>query len=98
MTSVAASAQLELRAAAHWYSEREQGLGEDFVLEVDRSLGALAEGAHRHPFWRPGRPYRKVFVHRFPYVIFFTCDDDEVVVLAIAHRKRKPGYWLRRER
>ncbi|MEY4576794.1 MAG: hypothetical protein RL701_1497 [Pseudomonadota bacterium] len=95
---VSPEAGLELRAAAIWYSEREPGLGEEFVLEVDSTIASLAAGAHRHPAWRPGRPYCKVLVHRFPYVIFFEHDDQRVQVLAIAHRRRKPGYWLRRTR
>ena len=69
--AVSPSAQLELRAAANWYSNREPGLGEEFVAEVDLTLQGLAEGAHRHSAWRPGRPYRKVLVHRFPYVVFY---------------------------
>ena len=92
------SAELELRAAAQWYSEREPGLGEEFILEVDRTIETLAEGAHRHPIWRSGRPYRKLRTHRFPYVVFFVCDDKLVQVFAIAHRGRKPGYWLKRTR
>ena len=95
---LSADAQLELRTAANWYSDREPGLGEEFVLEVDRTLWTLPEGAHRYPIWRAGKPYRKVHVHRFPYVIFFVHDDALVHVLAIAHRRRKPGYWLERRR
>ena len=95
---ISAAAQLELRAAANWYSDQEAGLGEELVSEVDRTLDSLAEGAHRPSIWRPGRPYQKVFVDRFPYVVFFTHDDEHVHVLAIAHRKRKPGYWLKRTR
>jgi plasmid stabilization system protein ParE len=91
-------AQLELRAAAHWYSEQENGLGEDFVAEVDRTLELVAEGAQRYPVWRPDRPYRRALVRRFPYVLFFTNEADSVRVLAVAHQKRKPGYWLRRVR
>lgn len=92
------AAQLELRAAANWYSEQDPGLGEDLVVEVDRTIDALREGAHRLALWREGRPYRKAFVRRFPYVVLFTSDDEHVRVLAIAHRKRKPGYWLKRTR
>ena len=95
---VSPAAQLELRAAANWYSEQEPGLGEEFIVEIDRTLETLAEGAHRPPIWRQGRPYQKVLVHRFPYVVFFIHDDEHAHVLAIAHRKRKPGYWLKRER
>ena len=91
-------AELELRAAARWYSEQEPGLGEEFVLEIDRTIATLAEGAHRHPVWRAGQPYRKVRPHRFPYVVFFVHDDELVQVYAIAHRGRKPGYWIKRAR
>jgi toxin ParE1/3/4 len=90
------AARLELKAAADWYSEREAGLGAEFVLEVDRTLESLSEGALRHPSWQAGRPYRKAFVHRFPYVVFFVYDDSQVQILAVAHRRRKPGYWLTR--
>jgi len=66
------------------------------VLEVATTLDELAEGAHRHPVWRPGRPFRKAPLQRFPYVVFYVYDDDNVEVLAIAHQRRKPGYWVRR--
>lgn len=95
---VTPAAQLELRAAAGWYSEREAGLGEDLVLEVDRTLAPVLEAPQRNPSWRAGQPYRKAFVHRFPYVVFYLETAADVLVLAIAHRKRKPGYWLRRAR
>jgi plasmid stabilization system protein ParE len=92
------AAEQELRAAAQWYSEQEEGLGEEFILEVNRTIEGLAEGAPRHPVWRQGRPYQKVLTHRVPYAVFFTHDDARVRILAIAHRRRKPGYWLRRTR
>jgi toxin ParE1/3/4 len=91
-------AQLEVRAAAHWYSEQEVGLGEEFVAEIDRVLAKIAGAAARHPVWHRDRPYRKALVRRFPYVIFFLDEADAVRVLAVAHQKRKPGYWLRRIR
>ena len=91
-------ARLELRAAATWYAEQESGLGEEFVAEVHRTLELLADSAHRYPVWRRDRAYRKALVHRFPYVVFFTEEAAQVRILAIAHQKRKPGYWLRRTR
>jgi len=96
--ALTSDAQLELRAAANWYAGQESGLGEDFMAEVDRLFALLVEGAHRYPVWRRDRPYRKALLHRFPYVIFFVDEPDQVRILAIAHQKRKPGYWLRRVR
>lgn len=95
---VTPAAQLELRAAASWYTEREDGLGEDLVIEVDRTLATVLAAPQRNPLWRAGQPYRKAFVYRFPYVVFYLETADGALVLAIAHRKRKPGYWLQRVR
>jgi len=36
---------------------------------------------------------RRAKLHRFPYHLFFSVRDEEVVVLAIAHERREPGYW-----
>ena len=50
-------------------------------------------------FWREDRPYRAVRVERFKaYAVFFREREHDVVVLAIAHGKRKPGYWIKRDR
>lgn len=37
-----------------------------------------------------------VVLDRYPYTIFFDLSDHEAVVLAIAHHRRKPGYWRNR--
>jgi len=35
---------------------------------------------------------------RFPYIVFYVVDDEEVEVVAVAHGRRRPGYWLPRDR
>jgi plasmid stabilization system protein ParE len=90
-------ARLEIRASAHWYAER-TGLGEEFLAEVDRVFAKIADRALRYPLWRADRPYRKARVRRFPYAVFFLAETERVVVMAVAHQKRRPGYWLRRIR
>jgi hypothetical protein len=35
-------------------------------------------------------------MHRFPFSIVHLDDDDEVSIVAVAHNKRKPGYWKTR--
>ncbi len=39
---------------------------------------------------------RKVIIQRFPYVIAFEEHERHLLVLAVAHFKRRPLYWLRR--
>lgn len=93
-------ASAELRAAALWYEERSVGLGEDLVVEVSEALARIAMAPRSFPVWpgasaRPS-PARRAVVHRFPYVVAFEEHPDHVLVLAIAHAKRRPLYWLSR--
>jgi toxin ParE1/3/4 len=92
-----ATARHELHGAVRRYEESRPGLGEEFLAEVKRLLDRIASEASTFPKWRDDRPYRKaVMTHRFPFVIFFEIREEQIRVLAIAHGKRRPGYWLRR--
>jgi len=95
-TRVLPAAEAELSAAATWYESRCVGLGVDFVASVDSAFERLAQTPEAYPVWRSGRPYRRLVLERFPFVIFFRVLPDEVEVVAVAHAKRRPGYWLGR--
>lgn len=92
---VSPEAEQELAEAATWYEERCAGLGIELVAMVDPALERIAAAPLSCPLWRPDRPYRKMVLARFPYVIFFRCEDALVVVAAVAHARRRPGYWQR---
>lgn len=89
-------AEEELDAAAQWYEARKPGLGAELVAAVDEALMWIVESPLASPIWRPGIPHRFHAVRRFPYLVFFIVDDNVVEVVAIAHGKRRPGYWQRR--
>jgi plasmid stabilization system protein ParE len=63
---------------------------------VDAALEAILAAPLAHPLWRADRPYRIKVLRQFPYVIFFRYEADVIVVLAIAHARRRPGYWMSR--
>ncbi|HEY2411494.1 MAG TPA: hypothetical protein VGI40_04600, partial [Pirellulaceae bacterium] len=42
-------------------------------------------------------PYRFHRTHTFPYVLYYLELEDHVCIMAIAHEKRRPGYWMRRK-
>ena len=89
----------ELRAAVQWYEVRRAGLGGEFLAEIHRVLQTIQEhSAFGTP--APGVPEklgaRRIPVRRFPYSIAFLELENEVRVLAIAHHRRRPGYWLNR--
>jgi plasmid stabilization system protein ParE len=87
-------ARLELEAAAGWYEGEQEGLGAEFVHEIDAALARIVAKPTASPLWRADRSYRKGGVRRFPYIIFFVADDSSIRVAAIAHKRRRPGYWL----
>jgi len=91
-------ARAELRAAAIWYDERRPGLGDEFIAEGSSVLDKIGEVPASFQIW-PGtspasRSIRRAVVNRFPYVIAFEVHSEHTLVLAIAHAKRRPLYWL----
>lgn len=93
-------AEAELQAAAVWYDERRAGLGDEFVQEVSAALIRIGQGPGAYPQW-PGTEnselvVRKAPVRRFPYLIAFEIRADLARVLAVAHAKRRPLYWIGR--
>ena len=86
----------ELTNAVRWYETRRPGLGAELFDAVDVSI----EGIERQPeigtAAYPDPRTRRVLVARFPYQIVYRLDQNEIMVLAIAHMKRRPGYWKHR--
>jgi plasmid stabilization system protein ParE len=95
IVSLAGPAQQELVEASQFYA-REGGaaLGEAFIAEFERCALLLAEKPMQ------GAPFhldtRRFLMRRFPYCLFYVVQGDELRVLAIAHQRRRPGYWLGR--
>ncbi len=93
-------ARVELRAAANWYDERRAGLGDEFMAELSALLTRIGAMPEAFPSWPRTSAARSrihmAIVLRFPYLIAFERRSGAVVVLAIAHAKRQPLYWLTR--
>ena len=89
-------AKAESTEVAQWYEASCTGQGDAFLDALDDALRQIGEHPQRYPAWRPGRPFRRMLLARFPYLIFYTVRDSCVEVHAIAHTSRRPGYWLSR--
>src|ERR1041384_4824776 len=87
-------AEEELLESALFYDSRVKGLGESFTSEVQRAVQMIRE----HPdLGSPlGSKVRRVLVRRFPYSVIYRHQSDQIFVLAVAHQRRKPGYWKNR--
>ena len=81
-------------AAYSWYHDRGTTLAANFETEVDRGVRLISQNPLRWPKFDNQR--RRFIVRKFPYSIIYELHGEEVVVLAIAHGKRRPHYWQER--
>jgi plasmid stabilization system protein ParE len=90
-------AEEDILDAAIWYEERQPGLGEDFLDEVDRAVAALRGSALQHSV--RFADVRRAPIHRFKfYGVYYLVRDREVWVLAIFHCRRHPRVLQERAR
>jgi plasmid stabilization system protein ParE len=89
-------AEVEMTAAALWYESKRPGLGAEYLAAIDESFESISSRPLSFPVWRTGRPFRRLVVSRFPFVVFFSASPDAITVMAVAHARRRPGYWLHR--
>jgi len=86
-------AEREVEAAARWYEARELGLGRAFIEEVLRAFDAVEAEPHTYPVLRD--PYHRKLIDRFPYAVIYKVTTRRIYVRAVAHGRRRPGYWDR---
>lgn len=84
-------AELDLTEAADYYETSQPGLAEEFTDEFSETLARIKMAP------KAGSPYDNItryqMLHRFPYSVFYTEKNNEIVIVPVAHQHRKPGYW-----
>lgn len=84
-------ARRELREAVDWYAAQAPGLGDAFLIETLRAFDLIESYPDA---WHPlTGDVRRCRLRRYPYGVIYTCVEHDVLVLAIAHLHRRPGYW-----
>jgi toxin ParE1/3/4 len=89
-------AEQELLDAAFYYEEQRPGLGLEYLEEIEHSVNFLT----RYPYvgTTVRGSIRRLVLPRFPYSLLYrVLEDDSIRILAVAHHKRRPQYWISRE-
>lgn len=81
----------DLRDAARWYRERNPAIAAEFRAAIDDVVRAIAGSPQRWPIYLHGA--RRYVLRRFPFSVVYLDDPEEVVIVAVAHAKRRLGYW-----
>jgi len=87
-------ARLEYREAAAFYESRRSGLGAALTLEVEAAIDRMRQNP------KAGRvieqDVRRCLTHTFPYGILYTVEQESILIVAVMHLHRQPGYWRNR--
>ena len=86
----------EFEEAGLWYEEQRRQLGVEFSDAVALAIEAILREPVR--FQPTGDGVRLYRLKRFPYHLYyaFTESTHHVRIMAVMHRRRRPGYWRER--
>ena len=87
-------AETEAREAFLWYFERSPIAADAFRVELLDAIDRLNETAKDWPEDADGM--RHYHFRHFPYTVMYEVVDQKVTVFAVAHQRRRPGYWQAR--
>jgi plasmid stabilization system protein ParE len=94
-----AEALAEYEDAVVYYEKREEGLGARLIQEFDEAVALALEYAGAFPAIEEAPAIyglRWVMLRSFPIKLVYTVRDESLLVVAVFHARRRPGYWLER--
>lgn len=91
VVELAPGAEADIREAFTWYSDRNALIADAFRTEVFDTIDRIGEAPLTKAADEEGK--RRRVLHRFPYSVIYEVQANSVTVLAVAHHRRRPGYW-----
>jgi plasmid stabilization system protein ParE len=88
---IRSEAREEIDSAFEWYFQRSPKAADAFLAEVDASLVQVVSHPQLHP--RYTKNTRRCILEKFKHSVVFQEKDDTILVIALAHPKRRFGYW-----
>jgi len=81
----------EARAAFNWYNQKSPSAALAFVSELDVAIERISHSPLARPEYVGGT--RRYLFRQFPFALVYRATEVAIEVIAIAHGRRKPGYW-----
>lgn len=86
----------EYISAGQYYNRQVPGLGDEFADAIEAGVRAITMAPLA---WRiVEEDVRRYLIQRFPYGIYYTMEEDVIVIWAVRHLHRDPDYWQERRR
>lgn len=84
----------EFRASAEYYQQQQTRLGERFANAVEMAVAHIAAAPES---WRIVEDdIRRCLTKVFPYAVLYSIEPDNILIVAVMHCRREPGYWRNR--
>ena len=88
------NAEEETLHAVEWYAERSAIAARAFIDELNRTVRLAADLPEAWPGSFGGT--RRIVFPTFPFNLVFRVKDEVIEIVAVAHQRRRPSYWLNR--
>ena len=85
---------MDASEARRWFADRDPRTVDLFRQRLAKATSAVSEYPELAPSYQHGT--RRLSLAPFPYHLIYVVTSDEIVVLAVAHAKRRPDYWSAR--
>jgi len=87
-------ARMEYREGALFYETSHPGLGAAFTLEIEATIKRALQSPMGWPVIE--QDVRRCLSHTFPFGILYTIEQNSILIVAVMHLRRRPGYWQER--
>ena len=74
-----------------YYEDKVPGLGDGFIAEVERVIEVLCDQPNIGQ--SVGEAFRRILLSRYPYSLIYSIESERIWIVAVAHHRRRPGYW-----
>jgi plasmid stabilization system protein ParE len=89
-------AAAEIEEDRAWYRQRSESAEVGFLRELDHAVEQVTDAPAQWPHYLAGA--RRYVFPTYPYSLVYFIENDVIKVVAVAHDKRRPGYWRKRLR
>jgi len=79
---------VEIREAFEWYEDQKDGLGYELLGEIETCYENLTANPLRYSFINQN--YRRIKTNRFPYIVVYEVEGDDIIINSVRHIKREP--------
>ena len=84
----------EYAEAVQYYAERQAGVAQVFIDAIEDAVYRIRESPERYAMIE--EDVRRCLAQKFPYEILYTIEQNYILILAVMHCSREPGYWKSR--